>query len=63
MTTSTYYVTVNGGLAGYFLSSQGDETKGSIVQLFVFASNGVPNSGAKKRILGCKEGIQIPSQM
>ena len=30
-------------------------TKGSIVFLFVSASNGVPNSGVKKRILGCKE--------
>ena len=31
-------------------------TKGSIVPLFIFASNGVPNSDAKKkRILSCKD--------
>ena len=54
ITTPTYYVNLNGGQPVIFEKPRGWD-RGIIVPLFVSASNGVPNSGAKKRILGCKE--------
>ena len=58
ITTPMYSVAVNGGSAGYLTYFQGD--KGIHCPLFFFffcASNGVPNSDAKKKkgIFGCKD--------